>query len=214
MKHVLLYSALALAAWLAYGAFVRPQAPVAPGSSTTYLLPAEQEYYRQSFDYTMNHIEAGKPYEWASYSGSGTIVPGALFVSKSKSSCREFSEAFTVGGVADKREGIACRREGREGWCRLRKDQAQTCAMEARGGAMGVPGANVGVPSINIPAGNGGSSSASGHYNTSAPGVDAPNYNGEQPKGTDIADAVTGAAGEAGTQGSKGIADWFFGTFR
>lgn len=208
---IALYIGAAIGAWLLYEALTRPAAPVVSGSSATRLSAAEREYYRQSFDYTMEHIEAGKHYEWASHSGKGIITPGSSFVSKSKSTCREFSERFTVGGAEEMREGIACRREGREGWCRLRKDQALTCAMESYGVRAGAPNVNVGVPSINVPSGGSGNTSVSGP-DVDAPDIDAPS--GEQPTGSEIADTVTGTAGKAGTTASKGIADWFFGTFR
>lgn len=212
---IVLYIVIAIVAWFLYMAFTRPSIPVAPGSSAAGLSPAELEYYRQVFDYTMTNIEAGKPYEWGSYGGKGAISPGVLFISKSQSACREFSENIQIGGRLETRDGIACRREGGNGWCRLRKDQALTCAMETPAAQSGmVGGVNVGMPAINLPGGNGGGA-AGGMYNPGAPPpLDPPRYSGEQPKGGDIADAVTGTAGEAAGKATGGAIKWFQDTFR
>lgn len=110
--------------------------PVAPPSvlpkdtTATRLTDAEVEYYRQVFDYTMAVTKAGEHYDWESYSGKGSLTPGEVFVSKSGANCRSFSETYTIGTTSASAEGVACKREGKDGWCRLRKVDAQTCAME------------------------------------------------------------------------------------
>lgn len=215
MKHLLLYTTLALAAWLLYEAVIRPPAPVAPESSAAWLSPAEQEYYRKVFDYAMDNTDAGQSYAWKSYGGSGDISPGKPFVSKSKSACREFSEHIRVGGAEETRSGIACRREGREGWCRLEKGQALTCALETPAIQAGTEAsANIGVPPVNMPSGGSGGGYSASSPNVGAPGVDTSRRNTETPKGGEIADTVTGTAGDAGAKASKGAIDWFRGTFR
>ena len=53
-----------------------------------------------------------------------------LFVSKSKANCRKFTETFTVAGKNGEGYGVGCKREGSEGWCKLKTSNAHTCAME------------------------------------------------------------------------------------
>jgi hypothetical protein len=95
------------------------------------LTDAEIAYYRQVFDYTMTVTNPGENYDWESQNGKGTFTPEATFVSKSGATCRKFFERYTMGSYGGSVEGLACKRDGREGWCRLKKTDAQTCAMEA-----------------------------------------------------------------------------------
>lgn len=112
-------------AFAALGISSAHAAPPAAGLSD-----AEQEYYEKVFDYAMGTVKPGETYKWESYGGKGEIAPGENFVSKSKAVCRNFTESYAIGGKQGKADGIACRREGREGWCRLKEGNALTCALE------------------------------------------------------------------------------------
>ncbi len=102
-------------------------APVSPLASLT---EPEQTYYTQIFDYTMDNVAGGSTYDWQSANGQGSISVSDAYVSKSGSTCRNFTETYSVYERMGSGAGAACRREGREGWCRLKMNGALTCAME------------------------------------------------------------------------------------
>jgi hypothetical protein len=91
---------------------------------------AEHAYYQLVFDYTMNYTVGGSSYDWEMHAGNGIISVSNAYISKSGALCRNFSESFSVRGQSGSGEGVACKRKGAEGWCKLRTDQAATCAME------------------------------------------------------------------------------------
>lgn len=93
---------------------------------------AEKAYYIQSFNHAMSHYLNGQTYAWESYNSKGTITPKDTYVSKSKSLCRNYVEEFTIGTYSGKQQGVTCKRNGKAGWCRLKPDNAETCAMENR----------------------------------------------------------------------------------
>jgi surface antigen len=114
-----------------------PVSTVVPtGSALGGMTDVEQQYYRQVFDYVMEEVKADSPYDWQTASGRGTINASAPFESKSGATCRSFSESYTIGGNGGSVEGVACRRQGRDGWCRLKRSDALTCAMEPPGGVV------------------------------------------------------------------------------
>lgn len=90
------------------------------------------DYYLKVFDYTMDNIAAGKSYHWDAKVMSGDIAVSDKYISNSKVVCRDFSEIFTADGKTGKSEGIACKRKNADGWCRLNRGDAQTCAFESQ----------------------------------------------------------------------------------
>jgi hypothetical protein len=187
-------------------------------SSLIALSSAERSYYRQVFDYTMDNVEAGHKYEWKTYSGNGNIHVDEVFVSKSKVPCRNYSETFRVQNVPGAYQGVACKRIGADGWCRLKPSNAHTCAMEDPGFMFAMP--SIGLPNTNI--GKVGSP-VPGSANFSSPNmpdVNMPNMNVERPKmpsqkkaSNSFADSVTSGAGEAAGKAASGGFGWFFKTF-
>lgn len=111
---------------------------IPPDSPLAQLSNVEKQYYQQIFDYTMEAVKPGGSYGWESAGNSGTISVSKNFLSKSGSNCRIFNERFFINGVEGNDSGVGCKREGREGWCRLRKQDALTCAMENPGGIFGL----------------------------------------------------------------------------
>lgn len=91
---------------------------------------AEKVYYVQSFNHAMSHIHDGDHYKWESYNSRGNVRPLTTYASKSKSLCRTFKETYIIGSYSGEQDGIACKRMGKSGWCRLKKGDAQTCALE------------------------------------------------------------------------------------
>ena len=130
------------------------------------LADAEQSYYTQIFDYTMDNIKPDGHFDWASYSGKGSIAPDKSFVSKSGAVCRNFTETYNVQGHAGGDKGIGCKRVGKDGWCKLKEGNALTCALEHPSylsGLGGTGGVNGGVNTdININVNSGGSGDDSG----------------------------------------------------
>jgi hypothetical protein len=196
-----------------------PQLPARPGE----LSSAEKNYYIQIFNYTMDNIAAETPHPWRSSDLSGGVIQaGDSFISKSKASCRPYSESFNINGYQGTHEGIACKRVGSEGWCRLKKTDALTCALESGGSIAGYPfpGLNDATPSL--PAGSDaqlptGGIGMVGKPATTAPGatpLDGPeNHRGDKP-GQSYADTVTGTAGGAAGPATGGALQWFNETFR
>lgn len=129
-KWIIIAVALFLGWWV-WGYFFPGERPTLPQSSTvTQLSDAEITYYKQVFDYTMAVTKPGEKYEWQSYNGNGYLKPDVSFISKSGATCRNFSEEYTIGVSKGYAEGVACKRDGKDGWCRLKKIDAMTCAME------------------------------------------------------------------------------------
>ena len=107
-----------------------PPPPLTYSASFSALSDAEKAYYEKMFDYSMDMMRPGQGYDWQTYGGKGKITAGEPFVSKSNVHCRPFDEVFYAGETPYRYEGIACKRQGREGWCRLKKTDALTCALE------------------------------------------------------------------------------------
>jgi hypothetical protein len=183
------------------------------------LSQVEKEYYIQLFDYAMANSLEGAPYPWQSSDiNRGEIIAGKAFTSKSSATCRPFTERFTVGGYSGAFEGIACRREGAEGWCRLKTGDALTCALERPADianfqfpGMSYGGANV---SVNVPAGGSGVGQVGAPSAPASPApFDAPQGGNKKP-GEGYADTVTGTAGRVAGPATGGAINWFNETFR
>lgn len=180
-------------------------------SSLSLLSDAERSYYEQIFAYTMDNTAAGESYHWASYSGAGDIHVDAPFASKSGTTCRPYSETFTVQNTPGAYHGTACKRQGRDGWCRLKPGNANTCAMEDPAFMFSMP--SLSVPTVNI-----------GNVENPVQGVNAPQApqfvtpQVDKPKapntgGSSFADSVTGNAGKAAGSAAASGLSWFAKTF-
>lgn len=198
--------------------------PVYVGAKPGELSAVEKEYYIKVFDYAMTTAPDNTPYEWKSSDfNNGSIVANVSFTSKSSARCRRFKERFAIGKTRGEHEGIACKRVGNAGWCRLKLTDALTCALEKSGsyvfhnmpggGSINIPTVNIGggIGSVGIPAGGssgGGTNMPAGTSGGSS--VDAP----EAPTGQSYADTVTGTAGSAAGPATSGMRNWFNSTFR
>lgn len=78
----------------------------------------------------MENVKEGNSFKWNVSVGNGEIFVGKIYLSKSKSMCRDFKEIFAIGENKGKIEGVSCKRDGNNGWCRLKKENAHTCALE------------------------------------------------------------------------------------
>lgn len=132
MRHFLIGCAVLLIGWWVWGYFFPANTQLLPPNlPSAQLSEAEIVYYQQVYDYTMAVTKPDEPYAWQTYSSEGSITAGKIFVSKSGATCRNFSEQFRVNEVKGTAEGVACKRDGKEGWCRLKTADALTCAMES-----------------------------------------------------------------------------------
>lgn len=105
--------------------------PISPRASIYARMDEEEKkYYNQIFSYAMSTLKAKESYPWKTYGASGSIHADAMFASQQGYTCRPFSENITVRGEPAETAGIACARQGRPGWCRLKEGNALTCAME------------------------------------------------------------------------------------
>ena len=125
LRTLLLMHHLAFAGGVANEAMQTPDV-IAPGG----LNDTERHYYSLVFNYAMNNVSDDKPYDWQSHSGNGSIRISKAYISKSGYICRNFSESYLVLGTEGVSQGVACKRGGNGGWCRLRLNDALTCAME------------------------------------------------------------------------------------
>lgn len=188
-------------------------AAAAQPSSLSALSDAERSYYDQIFGYTMENLQPGDKYEWKTYSGNGVIHVSEVFTSKSGSACRNYTETFAVQNVPGAYQGVACRRRGEEGWCRLKPGNAHTCAMEDRGFMFSMPSMSVpnspigavGMPDVSAP-------NVSGPTITT-PNVEAPKMPSKEKASQSYADTVTGSAGKAAGSFAGSSVSWFTRTF-
>lgn len=186
---------------------VQPQ----PQLSFSQLTRVEKSYYEQVFNYTMDTTKPNETYEWKSYRTSGAILVGEPYVANSGSTCRNYIERITIQNVTGEDEGVSCKRQGREGWCKLKAHNALTCAMEKPADFFNVsmPSLNGRLPEMSINAGG----IPSGGGNVAAPdpsmprGVDAPRA--PDVSGAGYADTVTGAAGAAAGPVTRTLKSWF-----
>ncbi len=182
-------------------------------SSLSLLSSAEKSYYDQIFGYTMDNMEGGQKYDWASYGGHGTIHVDKIFTSKSGYPCRTYSETFTVQSQDGAYAGTACKRQGKDGWCRLKPGNANTCAMEDKSFMFSMP--SISTPTIgkvgNPLEGVSMPSAPDININTNISGPDAPKSN--RPAGEGFATSVTSGAGEAAGSAAASGLGWFAKTF-
>jgi hypothetical protein len=199
---------------LSISASLPPGALAAAPSSLVALDDAERTYYAQIFTYTMDNVAGGQKFQWNTHSGGGTIAVEEVFISKSGVPCRRYFEQFKVHQVDGALKGVACKRQGDDGWCRLKPTNAYTCAMEDPAYLFTMP--SISGPEMTVgPVGN-----PFDGVNTN-PNVN-PNINTnvdvEMPKtkeitGQDIAGGVTGNAGKAAGSAVGNSIGWFTKTF-
>lgn len=103
---------------------------VATANAVGDLPDAEQSYYLQMFDYAMNYKQEGEQQEWKTQHGNGSFTLKDRFTSKSGYDCRNFRETMDILGNKTSRNGVGCKRQGRDGWCKLKPSNAMTCALE------------------------------------------------------------------------------------
>jgi hypothetical protein len=130
MKFILFIIIAFMAYWAWNHGFSSGISAIPATSPLTGVRSVEQDYYVQVFDYTMSSIPAGQSYDWKSTSANGTISPDETFTSKSDYTCRKYKETIVMGGQEKHDEGSACKRKGQNGWCRLKENEADTCALE------------------------------------------------------------------------------------
>lgn len=106
------------------------------------LTKVERDYYHSMFDYAMEAAVDGQAISWmVDDSGtSGQIIPGAAFITKYDLPCRPYEEYMRRPDAGEQRfEGVACKRDGKPGWCRLTKKSLPTCAFERNSGLVTLP---------------------------------------------------------------------------
>jgi hypothetical protein len=94
----------------------------------------QREYYLNSFNNTMDNTADDKSNHWQMGNASGNIRVSKKYISKSKSLCRNYSENMQIGDQITQDSGSACKRKGKKGWCKLKADDAHTCAFEGPDG--------------------------------------------------------------------------------
>lgn len=91
---------------------------------------AEVEYLEKTFDYAMESLKAGEHMDWSAAAVNGRISVGKEYTSAQKIQCRNYIEIARTYDAQKVESGIACKRVGKDGWCRLNPDDAQSCALE------------------------------------------------------------------------------------
>lgn len=137
-----LLAAFLLLAWAALSPRPAPPLPDAPimrpagpqaaslGALIASMAAPERDYHRMSFDYAMDRTPPGARHAWQSYASSGRIEPGPVKESGA-TRCRTYREVISSGKYKEiYGDGVACKRVGDAGWCRLRAEDMQSCALE------------------------------------------------------------------------------------
>ena len=90
----------------------------------------ELHYLERNFDYAMDNLPAGKHYDWKTASVTGRIAASEPFESKAKATCRAYTEVYVTSKRQGLTKGYGCKRQGKDGWCRLDAQDVQSCALE------------------------------------------------------------------------------------
>lgn len=127
----LLISAL-FGLFLSGSAFAATASVATSGDNFVHMLSsAEQDYYDKSFSYAMDTLPPEQVYEWRTNSADGKIRAGKYFNNQSGGKCRTFSEIYRIGEQEGEIIGYGCKRDGRDGWCKLREGNMMSCALES-----------------------------------------------------------------------------------
>ncbi len=105
-------------------------------SSEPKLNEKQQEYYLNTFNNTMDNTADDQSNHWQMGNASGNIRVSRKYISKSKSICRNYSENMQINDQITQNKGSACKRKGKKGWCKLKYDDAHTCAFEPPDGVI------------------------------------------------------------------------------
>jgi|GEM_PF-4415797 len=95
-----------------------------------------RDYYVKAFNYGMETAKPNENYSWKAQNASGIIIASEKYTSKSQATCRNYNEIFVLGDKKSSFSGVACKRNGEAGWCRLKPEDAHTCALETSPDAM------------------------------------------------------------------------------
>lgn len=122
------YVLLALLALWVYSLLNKPipkQQQVARAFTAT-----EIDYLEQSFYYAMDTLKEGEYLDWSAAAVNGRITVGKPYESGKKALCRPYVEVARTYDAQKVDNGIACKRVGKEGWCRVHGENPQSCALE------------------------------------------------------------------------------------
>ncbi|MDX2072950.1 MAG: hypothetical protein SFX19_01140 [Alphaproteobacteria bacterium] len=91
---------------------------------------SEIDYLEKTFDYAMDNLKEGEYQDWSVAAVNGRISVGKHYVSKQKADCRHYVEVARTHDAQKVESGVACKRQGKAGWCRVHGDNPQSCALE------------------------------------------------------------------------------------
>lgn len=91
---------------------------------------SEIDYLEKSFDYAMDNVKAGGHLDWSAAGVNGRIAAGNPYQSTQKARCRNYIEISRTFDAQKVDSGIACKRSGKDGWCRVHGKDPQSCALE------------------------------------------------------------------------------------
>jgi hypothetical protein len=91
---------------------------------------AEIEYLEKSFDHAMDNLKPGEFLDWSAAGVNGRISAGDEYHSQRKAQCRPYIEVSRTYQAQKVESAVACKRAGKEGWCRIYGDNPQSCALE------------------------------------------------------------------------------------
>jgi hypothetical protein len=91
---------------------------------------AEIDYLEKSFDYAMDTLKEGEYLDWSAAAVNGRISVGKVYESGKKATCRKYVEVARTYDAQKVDAGVACKRVGKDGWCRVHGENPQSCALE------------------------------------------------------------------------------------
>lgn len=91
---------------------------------------AEIDYLEKSFDYAMDNLKEGEYLDWSAAAVNGRISVGKTYTSSQKATCRPYVEVARTTTSQKVEHALACKRTGKDGWCRVYGENPPSCALE------------------------------------------------------------------------------------
>lgn len=91
---------------------------------------SEIAYLEKSFDYAMDMLKPGEHMDWSVAAVNGRVSAGKEYTSTQKANCRQYVEISRTYEAQKVDSGIACKRVGKDGWCRIHGTNPPSCALE------------------------------------------------------------------------------------
>jgi len=93
---------------------------------------AEIDYLEKTFDYAMETLGEGEYLDWSAAGVNGRISVSKQFDSSRGAQCRKYVEVARTYKAQKVESALACKRSGKDGWCRVYGENPPSCALEVQ----------------------------------------------------------------------------------